>query len=76
MSEKETKRKYEQHFLQLFYGNEDKSENTDLLWFKSKESAAEYLRALANKIESFKSAKDYRSSDRLIFGELEYLEPK
>ena len=76
MSKKQTKRKFEQHFLQLFYGNEDKSEGTDLLWFKSKEQAAKYLRALADKIESFESAKDYRGSDRWIFKELEQLEPK
>ena len=66
----------EQHFLTLFYGNEDKSESTDLMWFKNKEFAAAYLRALADKIESFKSDKDYRSSDRWIFKELEPLEPK
>jgi hypothetical protein len=71
-----SERKYEQHFLTLFYGNEDKSEGTDLLWFKSKEAAATYLRALADKIESFESSKKYRSSERWIFQELEELEPK
>lgn len=70
------KRRQEQHFLTLFYGNEDKSEQTDLMWFKNKEFAAAYLRALADKIESFDSDKAYRGSDRWIFKELEALEPK
>ena len=73
---KETPRKFDQHFLTIFYGNEDKSEQTDLLWFKSKEDAAKYLRALAAKIESFESSKHYRGSERWIFKELQDLEPK
>jgi len=70
------KKRKEQHFLTLFYGNEDKTESTDLLWFKNAEFAAAYLRAMADKIESFKSDQDYRNSDRWIFKELEPLEPE
>jgi len=57
-------RKFDQHFLQVFYGNEDKSEDSQLLWFKDKSRAAAYLRALADKIEEFESSKKYRNSDR------------
>jgi len=76
MSKKEPPRRFDQHFLQIFYGNEDKSEDSTLLWFKDKTKAANYLRALADKIEEFESSKDYRGSDRWLFRELEPLEPK
>lgn len=66
----------DQHFLRLFYGNEDKSEQTDLMYFGSPQSAANYLRQLADKIEEFKDSKDYRGSDRWLFEELAHLEEK
>lgn len=66
----------DQHFLRLFYGNEDKSEETDLLWFKSPQTATTYLRTLADKIEEFENSKKYRASDRWLFRALEPLEDK
>ncbi len=56
----------DQQFLRVFYGNEDKSEETTMLSFSSSKEVAEYLRLVAGKIERFPNSKTYRASKETV----------
>lgn len=60
----------DQQFLRVFYGNEDKMEETDIMSFESSKAVATYLRGVAKRIERFKHSKEYRASAVAV------LEPK
>jgi len=57
----------DQHFIRLFYGNEDKSEESELHNFESPKEAADFLREVADNIEEYKNSKAYRASEDSIF---------
>lgn len=61
-----------QHFVSLFYGNEDRSESIDLYNFECPKKAAEFLRKIADNIESYKTSYEYRNSKESIFKGTEF----
>lgn len=56
----------DQQFLRVFYGNEDKSEETELMSFESSKAVADYLRVVASRIEAYQDSKKYRASDECV----------
>ena len=62
--------KYDEQFLQMTYGNSDKTEGLELVNFGCPKKLAEFLRGLADNIEKYKNGKEYRSSDKSIFENL------
>lgn len=61
----------DQQYIKLSYGNEDRMEGIDLTNFECPKKLAEFLRGLADNIESYENSKKYRSSDKSIFDGLD-----
>lgn len=55
------------NILAITFGNEDKMESSDLLWFSTPQEAAAVLRKIADNIDKFKSSKHYRASDESVY---------
>lgn len=55
------------NIVRLMFGNEDRIEETEFLWFNTPQEAAAFFRRIADNIDQFKDSKDYRSSEKSIF---------